>query len=75
MLEDNDEWNVAVAERATELIEAIADHTATGNEVEATAMWLEERGGEAAKAIIWDVVKSTGSDILKGWMKSHGLLP
>ena len=72
---DVEDWNVAVKDRASEMIDDIASDSAKGSEVVSSLKWLAQRGGEGAKAIIVDTIRSIGPEALKGYLKSQGLLP
>jgi hypothetical protein len=71
---DIEQWNTAVTERATEMIDDISRDRTTGAQVITSIKWLGQRGGDGAKAIILDTIKSIGSEALKGYLKGHGLL-
>jgi hypothetical protein len=68
-----DKWNIAVKERALELIGDIESDKATGSEVLTAIKWLAQRGAEGARDIIVDVVSSLGSDAVKAYLRSHGI--
>lgn len=70
-----EDWNVAVKDRALELVGEIAADKASGSSVATALRWIEQRGGKGAKSIILDVVKSIGTDALETALRSHDLLP
>lgn len=67
-------WNAAVKERALELIDDIATQRATGPGLVTAFKWLGQRGGESAKIILVEVVKTIGTESVKGYLVTNGFL-
>ena len=69
-----EEWDEATKDRLREIAGEIETNDATGEYIVAVGTWLE-RGGPAAKNLLWDLVKSMGTDAVKSYVQARFGIP
>jgi hypothetical protein len=72
---ENSDWDEATKERLSEIAGELSSNSANPDIVIATATWLDQHAGPAAKKALWGIVKTVGSDALITAVKAYFGLP
>jgi len=70
-----EDWDQATKDRLREIAGEIETNDASGEYIVAVGTWLEQRGGPAAKNLLWDLVKSMGTDAVKTYVQARFGVP